>query len=73
MGAVHWGTLMRVVWTSFAAGLFMSAVFSLVILASARSGGRQPRGAGAAPRSASAPWPRSRCSSSAPGSRSAST
>ena len=44
MGAVHWGTLMRVVWTSFAAGLFMSVVFSFVILASARSGANSRAG-----------------------------
>ena len=48
MGAVHWGTLLRVVWTSFAAGLFMTAVFSLVILASARSGANSRAGRSAA-------------------------
>jgi hypothetical protein len=48
MGAIHWETLLRVVWASFAAGLFMTAVFSLVILASARSGASRRAGRGAA-------------------------
>jgi hypothetical protein len=49
MGALHWGTLLQVVWASFAAGLFMTAVFSLVIFASARSSesGRAGRGGAA--------------------------
>jgi glycerol uptake facilitator-like aquaporin len=48
MGALHWGTLLRVVWASFAAGIFMTAVFSFVIFASARSGESSRAGRGGA-------------------------
>jgi hypothetical protein len=36
-GAIDWGALVQVVWASFVAGVAMTAVFSLVILASARA------------------------------------
>jgi hypothetical protein len=36
-GAIHWGTLLEVVWVSLVAGIGVTAVFSLVILASARA------------------------------------
>jgi hypothetical protein len=35
--AIHWGTLLQVVWVSLLCGIGMSAIFSLVILASARA------------------------------------
>jgi F0F1-type ATP synthase membrane subunit c/vacuolar-type H+-ATPase subunit K len=37
VAAIHWGTLFQVVWVSLVAGIGVSAVFSLVILASARA------------------------------------
>lgn len=37
VGAIDWGALVQVVWASFVAGVAMTAVFSLVILASARA------------------------------------
>jgi hypothetical protein len=48
MGAVHWGTLLQVVWASFAAGLFMTAAFSVAIFAWARSGESSRAGRGGA-------------------------
>jgi hypothetical protein len=48
-GAIHWGTLLQVVWVSLLAGVGVTAVFSLVILASARATehGRAGRGSAA--------------------------
>jgi hypothetical protein len=45
-GAIHWGTLIEVVWVSLVAGIGVTAMFSLVILASARATehGRAGRG-----------------------------
>jgi hypothetical protein len=37
LGAIHWGTLAQVVWVSLLAGIGITAVFSLVILTSARA------------------------------------
>ena len=46
MGAIHWGTLLQVVWVSLVAGIGVSTIFSVVILASARATehGRAGRG-----------------------------
>jgi len=44
--AIHWGELLQVVWVSLLAGVGVTTVFSLVILASARATehGRAGRG-----------------------------
>ena len=48
MAAIPWGTLLQVVWVSVAAGVGVSAIFSLVILASARASEHRRDGNGAA-------------------------
>jgi hypothetical protein len=37
VGAIHWGDLFQVVWVSLLAGVGVTTIFSLVILASARA------------------------------------
>jgi hypothetical protein len=37
LGAVHWGTLLHVIWVSLVAGVAVSAIFSFVVLASTRA------------------------------------
>ena len=48
MAAIHWGTLVQVVWASLVAGIGVTAIFSLVILASARASEHSRAGRGGA-------------------------
>jgi hypothetical protein len=45
---VHWDTILQVVWVSLVAGIGVSAIFSLAILAVARAGESSRAGRGGA-------------------------